>query len=837
MLLSLAVLAGIGRGAPLETPDDIATPDEIGVFLQTYCVKCHGPEKQKGRLRLDDLSHDFTMGRTADAWVEVMDNLNLGEMPPEDADHQPSAEAATQVARWVAAKLSEAEALTHSTGGRVVMRRMNRVEYTNTIRDLLGVTFLEGDGPMNDLPSDGKVAGFDKVGKALLVDPSLMDSYFRVARTIAEEAIVTEAPAFETKTYTIEPEKSVPRGDYTVRRAEDGVFYYHSPEIRFAPQLGRYPGTNVHFPVKGIYRFRYKVAGIPGDDGEPVVMQIREKFAGHLLTAEVGGSVERPEVYEVSAVLDPAMNRELPSLRFVNPVGYGGELTHKHHVFLRLLPTLKDDPVELLRIQARERIEAPNRFGISPRLLERDRHRTLYVESVEIEGPIYPNWPSKSMPVLFPVGLASESAPETAMAQARGVFEQLLPRAYRRPTEAGEVEFILDVVRTEMEAGLPYAEAMRAGLVSMLCSPEFLLLTELPTSAGAEGRFEVGDHELASRLSYFLWSSMPDDELFDLAQSGKLSDARVIRQQVGRMLLDSRADAFVHHFAAQWFKTEEFDQFAPDDRLYRRVYRPQFEGLDEDLKRQPLEVFRELLTSDGSLLDVIDADWTMLNERLATLYGIPGVEGDHFRRVILPANSHRGGLFGMAGVHRWGSDGVRTKPVERGKYVLDVLFNDPPPPPPPNAGEVEPNTSGENLTVRERLKKHQEIESCANCHRGIDPYGLALENFNVIGEWRDRQDGEDTNWGASAPPIDTSGVLPNGREFADFEGFKGALLEQKERYLRGLTEKMLMYALGRSLEASDRPAIDAIVEGARRENDTIRSLITGVATSKPFRTK
>jgi len=885
-LLALLMAVSPVAARSQEPAVEIASPEQVNEYLKNYCVACHGPQQQQSDLRLDGLSRDFTQSRAASVWVEVMDRINLGEMPPEDAKEQPTANESARITHWVARMIAEAQSQANSTGGRVIMRRLNRIEYTNTIRDLLDVTFLEGDGPLSDLPSDGKVGGFDKVGKALLLDPSLIDAYFRMARLIADEAIQTTPPEFETRTYTIEPEASVPKGRFQDRAGENGVFYYQSPDIFFADHLGRYPDSHVRFPVKGTYRFRFKLAGIPSEEGEPVEIQINEKFAGNLLTTTVGGTVEKPEVHEVSVVLDPKMNREMPMLRFLNVVGYGGEGTHKHHVFLRLLEAGGNDPKTLLRLMARERAEAPNRYGISPKVLDRDKHRTLYVESVEIEGPIYPNWPSRAMARLFPNGIADGSDRAAALAQAREVFGRLLPRAYRRPIEQEEINFILSIVQSELDGGQPYAEALRIGLVSMLCSPEFLLIVEPPTDL-AEGRkpsgsdnatspdgsrlivepptdlakgrkpsgsdnatspdgsrrtasnskYEVNHYQLVSRLSYFLWSSMPDEKLLALAESGEIADPAVIRGEVKRMLLDPKADAFVDNFAAQWFKTEEFARFAPDERLYRKVYTSKFKDLDKDLQRQPLAVFRELLVTDGNVLEIIDTDWTMVNERLAALYGIPDVKGTEFRRVALPEGSHRGGLLGMAGVHRWGSDGVRTKPVERGKYILDVFFNDPPPPPPPNAGEVEPNIEGKNLTVRQRLVQHQKIESCANCHRKIDPYGLAMENFNVIGEWRDRQDGEDTNWGAKAPPIDVSGVLPSGREFANFAEFKESLLEQKERYLRGLTEKMMTYALGRTLEATDRPAIDVIVENMKQNNFTINSLVAGIATSHTFKTK
>ena len=336
-----------------------------------------------------------------------------------------------------------------------------------------------------------------------------------------------------------------------------------------------------------------------------------------------------------------------------------------------------------------------------------------------------------------------------------------------------------------------------------------------------------------------LLSSNPDDKLFSVAVAGKLRQPEVIHREIDRMLADPRAEALVTDFAFPWLRIHEYDRFGPDQGIFPAFYANEFTGIEEEMRTEPLGVFREILQKDLSVLNYLDADWTMANERLAKWYGIEGVTGKEFQRVAIPADSPRGGLLAMAGVHKWGSDGHRTKPVERGKYILDVMFNDPPPPPPPNAGEVEPNVRGENLTVRERLAKHRHVASCANCHRRIDPYGLALENFNVIGQWRDKQDGEKplAHWGNSRREIDSSGVLPNGKEFQDFFEFKKAMLGQSDRFLRGFSEKMFVYALGRSIESSDRTTIDELVASMKSNNHTIRSLIKAIVDTIAFRTK
>lgn len=325
---------------------------------------------------------------------------------------------------------------------------------------------------------------------------------------------------------------------------------------------------------------------------------------------------------------------------------------------------------------------------------------------------------------------------------------------------------------------------------------------------------------------------MPDEELFAAARAGTLRSPRELRRQVDRMLADSKADRFVEGFARQWLRTDDFLAFTPDKYLYRD-YDPK---LGEAAVREPLEFFRTVLQEDRSALAFLDADFAVINQRLAEHYGIEGVHGEAFREVPLPADSRRGGLLAMAGVHLAGSDGIRTKPVSRAVYVREVLFNDPPDPPPPNAGEVEPNIEGERLTVRERLLQHQQIEACAACHRSLDPYGLALENFNAIGAWRQRQDGEDFR-GDRRPEINASGRLPNGQSFANFEEFRQRLVQQDGRFRRGLAEKLLVYALGRPVEPGDESTLQAATDHMEKTGNTFRGLIHSLVTSKAFLTK
>ncbi|MDF1851470.1 MAG: DUF1592 domain-containing protein [Verrucomicrobiales bacterium] len=802
-------------------------------FFEKHCYRCHGPEKEKGDLRLDTLEIDFANTSALGHWIEVMDNINLGDMPPED-EPIPTVEELGPVTEWIASEIRHAEKMARSTGGRVMIRRLNRTEYANTVRDLLHVNFLPGEGPADLLPPDGKLDGFDKLSKALLLDPSLMSQYFDIAEAVANKAVVIGPPPVPTRTNRMEYEH-ISGGIEYIKHGRDtivtdtGLISMNSG-MR-SDEMLKHPWNGKLIPIRGTYTMRLRVGADPGERGEPLYIQVNRNGDGEIWSGRVTGTLTEPQIIEVTRPFDVPGSDEI-QVKFVNPesftrVNYFASDTRK-----RADEAIKEGrATEGGQIRARNFAEGMIGQGRpQPASIDTSGYPRLFFDWIEMEGPLYEQWPPRSTEQLFSRGL-EDPAVETED-YAREIFSELLPKAFRRPVSEEEVDRILRVVSAEQEAGEPFPESIKAGIIATLCSPSFLMLFE-ERSEEAEEMRPLDDYEIASRLSYFLWSSMPDETLFSLAAEGKLSDPSVRLDQVDRMLGDEKAVAFVEGFAAQWLKAGEFDRFEIDNQLYKDFHAVENSGLNEAINREPLAFFEEILEKDLSVLSFLDSDWTMLNETLAGWYGVPGVKGEEFQRVSLPAESRRGGLVSMAAVHKWGSDGNRTKPVERGKYVLEVLFNDPPLPPPPNVSEVEPNVSGENLTVRQRLDLHREIESCRACHARIDPYGLALENFNVVGKWRTKQDGERIRWPDDAV-IDASGSFPNGRPFATIEEFREGLVEQSDRFLRGLSEKMLTFALGRGVEATDRGTIDSLVTTMKNSDHTLRSLIRGIVTSETF---
>jgi Protein of unknown function (DUF1592)/Protein of unknown function (DUF1588)/Protein of unknown function (DUF1587)/Protein of unknown function (DUF1585)/Protein of unknown function (DUF1595)/Planctomycete cytochrome C len=828
--IPLLFLATSLNAAPLL--HDAATYEAtVRPFLETHCYKCHGPEKEKGDFRLDTLPVDFSDHAVLGHWIEVMDNLNLGEMPPEDEPAPPGSELAV-VTRWIAGELRAAEAASRSTGGRELLRRLTRAEYANTVRDLLAVEFLPKEGPLDLLPPDGTEGGFDKVSRALLLDPSLMSQYFEVAALVADKAIVTGPPPVPTRRNRMEYEEMSGGIAYlkdqrdTILRP-DGVITMQSG-MRSDEAL-RHPWNDKLIPVRGRYTLRLRVGSDPGERGEPLYIRITREGDGDLWSGRVTGTLTEPQIIEITRPFDEPGSGEI-AVKFENPLPFA-MVNYFHTALSRESDKNLADGRAVASGRTLARMGAEGMISQSrpePSTYDTSRFPRLFFDWIELEGPLYEQWPPRSTERLFPRGLEDSSVPPGEALTS--VFTELLPRAFRRPVTSEEIARIVAISESELASGRPFPEAVQGGLVAMLCSPNFLLHLEGDAS---ETPVPLNPHALANRLSYFLWSSLPDETLREAAHSGKLTKPENIAAEVDRMLADPKAEALVTGFAASWMKAGEFDRFDVDRNLYRDYYSVTRAGLNEAVNAEPLAFFREVLTKDLSVLNFLDSDWTMVNEPLASWYGLTGVSGADFQRVALPPESPRGGLVGMAALHKWGSDGNRTKPVERGKYVLDVLFNDPPDPPPPNVGEVEPNVEGAMLTVRQRLDQHRSIESCRNCHARLDPYGLGLENFNVVGLWRDQQDGEREWWPREAV-IDSSGVFPNGRSFATFVEYRAGLTEQSDRFLRGLAEKMFVYALGRTVESTDRGTIDELVAAVQAGDLTLRSLVKAIVQSEAF---
>lgn len=829
-------------------------------FLSGHCFNCHGETKQESDLRLDTLRTDFDSASIGEVWTEVMDILNRGEMPPQE---RPRPDSVTQqrVVRWIAGELREARKRRAGRGQHVLMRRLNRDEYANTIRDLFQIEFLPGENPADLLPPDAEYEGFRKVGSSLMLDSSLLGSYYEAASRVACLAIVSGPPKYPTHLSHFEMEDMAKKGSGFTYVCGHGGCECGEQDVRLLTGNTRtsrgllYPETEQMIPVKGWYTIRVRASADPGDEDEPVRMFVERQNGreGRLMEVDVTAPRSAPQVYSVTLPLDALT--EARGVYMKVGIVNGAKRLQPHQItqpekaisvgipdFFTFEKAMKaaasaGNHAESLRIAARRQSEGwtgSTRPGMG--LLDPSPLRKLYIDWIEIEGPLYEQWPPRSHQEIY---FRNEDTTKD-LNYARAIFERFMAKAFRRPVQPDEIDCVVGLISQELHRGLSFDEAIRLGITYTLTAPSFLYLIE--PSEESQNR-PLNDYELASRLSYFLWSSMPDDRLFALAAAGRLQEPTTLTREVDRLIDDPRSRALVDGFAAQWLKTDEFLEFTPDQKIYASFYRQYDPQLRESMDDEPLEFFEEVLQHDLSVLNFIDSDFVVVNKPLAEFYGLPAagplnsrtVELE-FRRIKLPADSPRGGLLGQAGIHLRGSDGIRTKPVNRGVYVREVFFNDPPDPPPPNAGEVEPNIEGERLTVRKRLLQHQQIDACASCHRGIDAYGLALENFDVTGAWRDRQNGEEFR-GSNTPPINASGTLPNGESFADFEEFKVLLMAQQDRFRRALCEKLFLYALGRPVTYNDRDTIDEIAASMTENGDTLRAAIRALVLTYAFRIK
>lgn len=859
-------------------PDTMGAPPEgeatyqkvVKPFVSQHCVKCHGPKRASAGFRVDQLGTDFLAGKNADAWKEVIDRINLGQMPPKK-EPRPDPKQAFAVVEWVGHGLKRAEREARMAGGRILIRRLNRSEYANTVRDLLHLDQNFMNQIEEDLPGDGKAEGFDRIGSALLFDETQLSTYLRLGKRISEKAILTsEAPPATarsrmeledvwrpvkptTELIQYQKDTAIPTGPDSTRKRDGGVEFLEP--IRngrngafghLGARFGRLLKDNT-VPQDGYYRLRIRAGAFQGELGEPVRMQWTygrgtPMFAqGHVV---IKGTLEKPEIVESVIYLRKMPTGARTNIRFAwngfskviiqNPELTKVSLARRRATGqLRQLASAKAPKAELDKAKAelakheaelRAYAKKPGAVArvFNPRL-KMDEVPRLFIDWYELEGPIQRQWPPKSHASLFPDGLKDDPK------QVREVFSKLLPRAYRRPVTDEQIQQIVNVVRLGREKfKMNHAESMRFGLQTALCTPDFLMIFE-PAQPGAAPR-KLNDYELASRLSYFLWSSMPDKELFDLAAKGTLNKPDVLKAQVKRMLSSSKSRELVENFAGQWLHVREFGSVMPANN-----YKDYDVALADAEKEEPYAFFEEILKNDLSILNFLDSEFVVINERLAKFYGIEGVTGPEFRKVPLQANRQRGGVLTMGGLLTYLADGTRTLPVRRGAWILEEIFNDPPPPPPPNAGEIQPNVRGQKLTVRQRLEMHRNEPTCASCHAKIDPLGLALENYDAIGAWRTDQNGE--GFRRNAPPIDASGTLPSGRAFKTPNEFKKALLAEKDRFTRAFTEKMLTYALGRPVGYTDRKSIDQIVAIVKKQDYRMQSVIQAIVASELFQTK
>ncbi len=771
--ISVLLLAAI-LAVTCAADEQSATSSDPAVFkkfMESNCLDCHDKATHKAGLALDDLLAK-DIGPNAEAWEKVVRKLTARQMPPQEAPRPQEREYDAAVA-WLESSLDAAAAKSPNPGRGETFRRLNRTEYRNVIRDLLG---LEVD-VASLLPADESSHGFDNVTVADL-SPTLLNRYISAAQKISRLAV------------GVAPQS--PRGD-TVRIRPDVTQDSHAEGLPIGTRGGALISHN--FPVDGEYEIQV-----------------------HLMRDRNEGIEGLSEPHELEVLMD----RERAALFTVRPPAKGDS----------------DQTIDA-NLKSRFKVTAgPHKLGVTflkkpSSLLETSRqplnvHFNFYrhprigpaVYEVSIVGPFAASG-SGDTPSRRRIFISRPTGEGDEEDCAKRILASLARQAYRRPVEDDDLKSLLEFYRQGRAEG-GFEAGIETALSSLLVNPQFLFRIQRdPPGVPRATAYRIDGVELASRLSFFLWSSAPDEELLDLAVRGELSRPDVLEKQVRRMLADDRSQSLVSNFASQWLYLRNLEAMTPDMRLF-----PDFDdNLRQALRRETELLFASVLREDRSVLDLIKADHTYLNERLARHYGISHVHGSRFRRVSVDEESHRGGLLRQGSILTVTSYATRTSPVIRGHWVLQNLVGTPPPPPPPDVPALKDNTVSSLLSMRERLKQHRTNAACASCHRQMDPVGFSLENFDAVGRWRKTDAGT---------VIDAAGGLVDGSEFSGVSGLEQALLKRPELFVRTLTEKLLTFGLGRGVEYYDAPAVRQIVQDARADNYRFSRLIIGIVKSTPF---
>ena len=773
-----AVLAGaLLAGSSVLAGDSAADfQQDVKPVLEAYCIRCHGPETRTAGIDFQSIGPEGDAAQRRDVWLRVLRVLREREMPP--AAPFPKEAERIAVAAWADEALRNIDWSKVRNPGHTVIPRLNRTEYDNTIRDLTGLDLR----PARRFPADGAGnSGFDNDRAGLFVSPLLMEKYLEAAHEVVDALIAVRRRTEPFRTH-IEVE--------TMYRTEMNhpVLDYGFDLNNFQQTIYRY----VQFPRSGWYTFRVRCWGHSGTKGRMPGITIR--VANDIVDRDVVVATEsEPQVYTLRGWI-PAGNHRLSLHRYIEKTA-----------------VTNDKQQELLAMVRRKRKEAEARGDKKPKIKE--TQVVLSLDWIEIEEET-PEFTDGSR-----VFIARPDAGTSKQEAAGRILEQFAARSYRRPIDGKELKYLLKLFQQADRQGLPFDEAVGRSLKAVLVSPNFLFRLE----KGSDTEPRIDDYALASRLSYFVWLSMPDETLFDLAREGRLREPDVVRDQIRRMIRDPKAVAFSSRFISQWLGSVELGRSAkPDSGVF-----PEYSGsLEQSMKREVVEFFQHLLRVDGSLLQLIDTDYLTVNEELATHYGISGVTGREFRKVPIQ-DRNRGGVIGMAGLLTAASLPVRTSPVLRGKWVLETLLGKELPPPPPNAGDLpEPTPATEGLTLRQRFEQHRDSPQCAACHDRIDPIGYGLENYDAIGRWRVTDENERT--------LDTVGELPNGEHFNGPAELKDILLRRKETFARTVTERMLAFALGRPLAYYDEPTIRAVTEAVIESDYRPSVLIEQIVLSYPF---
>jgi mono/diheme cytochrome c family protein len=822
-LLTVAVSLGPAAAGQCAEP--------LEAFLEKHCIRCHGPQKEEGDIRLDRLSRDFKAGRDSHHWAEALDKVNSGEMPPKD-EPQPTQKEISEFVTSLDARLKEGRAARMAARPAVAHYRLSRREYQNTVYDLLGVRY-DPTRP-GELNEDTLWHGFERIGSELSLSASHVDRYYRAAGLVLDRAFpVVSGEARRIRRTAAELRYG---GGKTQQEALDRF------GIKRPLRHLLYPG-NVHSALSpnwfgkvgpehsGLYKLRIQASGIRPPGGQTAHLSIGrrtgEETVDGLIEFDITAPEDSPQVHEFEVFLEMPMSLDfcVVATDVVDRRGgaaFRNALNSGSYMFTHSSETRLLTP------------NAPQMFDDKGNGL----FSTVLLDWIEWEGPLETEVEKSRRNGLLPPD-------DATMEVVAEHLQRFAERAWRRPVKSDELADYLQAYRSELEAGEKPLDAFRVAMQGVLTSRHFIYLVE----GDPVSRERLNDSELASRLSYFLWSSMPDDALFAAARSGSLcrtdrttdlqsvdSGPRrtemsvVLEREVDRMLADGRTNRFIDDFVRQWLQLHRLGMFPPDKKLY-----PTYDAwLETSLRAEPVEFFREMFSKNLPIDSFIDSDWTMANARLCDFYGLPEPKTGGFQRVSLKPEDHRGGLLTMGAVLGLTSDGTRHRPVHRGVWLSEAIFNKTPPPPPANVDPIEPiPPTGTRITIRQRIEAHARNASCAACHRNIDPLGLAFDQYDAVGQWRTREV-VPTGVG-DHPVVDASGVLPDGRTFQDSAGFKRLLIEDRDQIARAFIEHLCTYALRRVLTVDDQDDVRLIEAEAKKNEYRVKDIIRAVALSDLIR--
>ncbi|MDB5972211.1 MAG: hypothetical protein JWQ90_4661 [Hydrocarboniphaga sp.] len=782
--LALIALAhsAVGAEPPPAHASEAAGHEQL---LDQYCSRCHNDERMAGDWSLTSVqTGDLASGAHLAQWEKILRMTTRGEMPPRSKP-QPSPEAMKDFTQWLETSL-DAHAKAHPNPGRATLRRLNRAEYANAVRSLLALDVDVG----KELPADDSGYGFDNIADVLSVSPTLMDRYLAVAGKLSRLAIGQGPASPFVTSYLLPKDGSIKNQgipSYDERSSDElplnsrggGAFRYYAPHDGWY-EISGYLNANTNNEVDRMKEDR-------------VALRVPLKAGPHRL-----GMSFRQQL---------ALDESVQTLRNTTEIV--------------VLPQAPPVPLQLDFIVDGARVgktDVPS-YRMTPRFSQANFPRDLL--QIDVEGPFDASGPgdTPSRHKLLVCRPAKSAASEQAC--ARKILTTLTRQAYRRPVTTADIDPLMKIYASA-RTGSDFEHGVEAAVEAVLVAPSFLFLVERDPAGSAPGTVHpLSDLELASRLALFLWSGLPDDELITLAARNKLHEPAMLQQQVARMLADPRAEALTRNFAGQWLYLRNLEYQRPDVFLF-----PNFDTrLRSAMKRETELFFTSVVHDNRSVLDFIKSDYTFLNQRLAEHYGISGVKGTEFRKVMLDPATQRGGLLGQASILTVTSYGNHTSVVKRGKWVLDNLLAAPPPPPPPDVPALKLTQAGHALNAREQLELHRADPACASCHVRMDPLGFALEQYDPVGAFRTQDAGR---------LVDVSAKLPDGTEFSGLAGLQNILLTRKDEFARAFTERLLIYALGRGLEAYDQPSVRAIARRAAGDDYRIHTLIMGIVESEPF---